>query len=413
MADLKISQLTDGGDAQAADEFPIARSGGNNRIDGTGVAAAATKVGTLTALSVSGTTSLDGAVTINETGADVDFRVESDGNVNMLFVDAGNNRVGIGLNNPGSTLEVRSNIGTFDPTNLGGSHVTIMDSAGQATNQGGGISFGYQYSTGNFLARAAIIKALKENSTSGNYDTALMFATTPNAGSTAEAARITSAGEFLVAKTVNTDSTAGVALNSTGRGAFTRSGGNPVFVNRLTSDGDLVIFQQASTTEGTISVSGTTVSYNGGHLARWSQSTDGTRIAGLLKGTVLANLDQMAVWIDPETGLPQQNEQLNCMKVSDVEGDPNVAGVFVNFDDDDETFTSDMNIAMTGDMIIRIAAGTTVQRGDLLMSAGDGTAKPQGDDIVRGKTIAKVTSTHVTCTYPDGSYCVPCVLMAC
>ena len=69
--------------------------------------------------------------------------------------------------------------------------------------------------------------------------------------------------------------------------------------------------------------------------------------------------------------------------------------------------------AMTGDMIIRIAQGVTVQKGDLLMSAGDGTAKPQGDDIRRSKTVAKVTSNHVTCTYEDGSYCVPCVLMAC
>jgi len=49
----------------------------------------------------------------------------------------------------------------------------------------------------------------------------------------------------------------------------------------------------------------------------------------------------------------------------------------------------------------------------LLMSAGDGTAKPQGDDIVRSKTIAKVTSTNVSRTYDDGSYLVPCVLMAC
>jgi len=47
------------------------------------------------------------------------------------------------------------------------------------------------------------------------------------------------------------------------------------------------------------------------------------------------------------------------------------------------------------------------------MSAGDGTAKPQDDDIIRSKTVAKVTSTHVSCTYDDGSYCVPCVLMAC
>jgi len=68
---------------------------------------------------------------------------------------------------------------------------------------------------------------------------------------------------------------------------------------------------------------------------------------------------------------------------------------------------------MTGDMVIRIAQGTTVARGDLLISAGDGTAKTQDDDIVRSKTIAKVTSTNVSHTYDDGTYLVPCVLMAC
>ena len=31
-------------------------------------------------------------------------------------------------------------------------------------------------------------------------------------------------------------------------------------------------------------------------------------------------------------------------------------------------------VAMTGDFVIRIAQGTTVARGDLMMSAGDGTA---------------------------------------
>jgi hypothetical protein len=50
--------------------------------------------------------SLDGAVVINESGADVDFRVESDDNANMLFVDGGNDRVGIGTNAPTSPLHV-------------------------------------------------------------------------------------------------------------------------------------------------------------------------------------------------------------------------------------------------------------------------------------------------------------------
>ena len=215
------------------------------------------------------------------------------------------------------------------------------------------------------------------------------------------------------------------------------AGGSTAHFNR-TGDGGVVRIGSDGTEEGSISVSGSTVSYNGGHLARWSQATDGNRIDGLVKGTVMTNLDQMAVWhhedkaatyYEEGDGLPEgvsvgdektpfvaahdeENEQLNCMAVSSVEGDANVAGVFVNWDDD-AVFTADMNIAMTGDMVIRIASGTTVARGDLLMSAGDGTAKPQGDDIVRSKTIAKVTSTTKSHTYDDGSYLVPCVLMAC
>ena len=43
---------------------------------------------------------LDGAITVNESSADVDFRVESDGDANMLFVDGGNNAIGVGTNSP-------------------------------------------------------------------------------------------------------------------------------------------------------------------------------------------------------------------------------------------------------------------------------------------------------------------------
>ena len=226
-----------------------------------------------------------------------------------------------------------------------------------------------------------------------------------------ERARIDSGGNHMFNKTAVGDDTAGVDIRSDGRTTICRPTGQPLNVSRTNDDGAMVHFIAQGTTEGTISVSGTAVSFNGGHLARWSQATDGNRITGLVKGTVMTNLDQMAEWT--KDGVTENNEQLNCMAVSSVEGDANVAGVFVNWDDDDDYYTADMNIAMTGDMVIRIAQGTTVARGDLLMSAGDGTAKPQGDDIVRSKTIAKVTSTNVSHTYDDGSYLVPCVLMAC
>jgi hypothetical protein len=245
-----------------------------------------------------------------------------------------------------------------------------------------------------------------------------------------ERMRITSAGEVLVGKTTTSIGDAGQSLFGSGATQITRDAGTPFFINRLTDDGLLVALYGQGVVEGNISVSGSTVSYNGGHLSRWAQMLTKP---DLLKGTVMSNLDEMNVYIAPTTywteddELPEgvnvgdvkvethevENEQLNKVKVSDVEGDANVAGVFVNWDYDEAHQVDEINMAMTGDMIIRIAQGTTVARGDLLMSAGDGTAKPQGDDIVRSKTIAKVTSTHVTCTYDDGSYCVPCVLMAC
>ena len=251
-----------------------------------------------------------------------------------------------------------------------------------------------------------------------------------------------SSGRLMVGKTSASTTTNGGELrtgSSDYAGLFVATSHAPVLINRRTTDGVLVVIRQNDTEEGTISVSGSTVSYNGAHLSRWSQLAGGAERTEILRGSVLSNLDEMCEWAyeaqdavlyTEEDELPEgvsvgdvktpardagteDNEQLNRMKVSDVEGDVNVAGVFQAWDDDDDTYTNDFYCAMTGDFVVRIAQGTTVARGDLLMSAGDGTAKPQDDDIVRSKTIAKVTSTTVSTTYSDGSYCVPCVLMAC
>jgi hypothetical protein len=261
-------------------------------------------------------------------------------------------------------------------------------------------------------AVGATIEAQSDATWSSTSDTPgrLVFSTTADgASSPTERMRIDSIGRVLIGTTTSNPAFNNVVGGQFSAGLIESSNNGDICgrFNRKTNDGTLVEFYQDGTLEGTISVSGSTVSYNGAHLSRWSQLPGGIERTEILRGTVLSNIDEMCGWGEEE------NEQLNRMKVSDVEGDPNVAGVFQAWDDDDDTYTDDFYCAMTGDFIIRIAEGTAVQRGDLLMSAGDGTAKPQGDDIVRGKTIAKVTSTHVTCTYDDGSYCVPCVLMAC
>jgi len=199
----------------------------------------------------------------------------------------------------------------------------------------------------------------------------------------------------------------GVQITQRGKMHIGQSSRVCLAVNRITDDGKVIGIRQNGNEEGSISVSGSTVSYNGAHLARYSQLPGNAARTQILRGTVLSNIDEMCEW-----GV-EDNEQLNRMQVSNVEGDVNIAGVFQGWDDDDQIYTKDFYCAMTGDFVIRIAQNVVVARGDLLMSAGDGTAKPQGDDIVRSKTIAKVTSTVTSITYPDGSYCVPCVLMAC
>lgn len=55
-----------------------------------------------------------GDVVINENSGDYDFRVESNGNANMVYVDGTNDKVGIGNATPTRTLEVTGTIGLSD-----------------------------------------------------------------------------------------------------------------------------------------------------------------------------------------------------------------------------------------------------------------------------------------------------------
>ena len=437
----------------------------------------------------------------NDGGADVDFRVEGDGDPNLLFVDAGNDRIGIINNSPSELLTVGDSgntdsyisvesannteagikfyadstaakgfnvgyegngnlffireddsgtisdrllisdegavliggttapssfngvgqthnlivAGSTDNTNIAsnsGAAITISNTDGTTDNTSG-LHFAREDTDGSpHYTGASIVAQFQEAQVTGQYPKAdLAFLTSTSANSAPdEKMRLLSGGQLLVGTTtINPgvgNTTVGASINGDGYISACRNA-TVAYFSRTTTDGTLVSFAQGGTGEGTISVSGTTVSYNGAHLSRWSQLAGGADRTEILRGSVLSNLDEMCEWGE------EDNEQLNRMKVSDVEGDVNVAGVFQCWDDDDDTYTNDFYCAMTGDFVIRIAQGTTVARGDLLMSAGDGTAKPQDDDIVRSKTVAKVTSTTVSTTYADGSYCVPCVLMAC
>ena len=243
--------------------------------------------------------------------------------------------------------------------------------------------------------------------------------------------------------------------------------GTPMFVGRTANDGTLIDFRESNTTEGTISVSGGTVSYNGFTGTHWSRFTDNLKPT-ILRGTVLESLDEMCDWYQLhftdsngtvqkiphvltdtqsvgdvitylyDTGLktpPTEDEEGNIIpggeaitenvqativkeydvkhmmsKVSDTTDAKNVYGVFVAYDLDGEGY-NDFYVASVGSFVVRIKANETIAKGDLLQSNGDGTAKVQTDDNVKSSSFAKVLSTTVIETYDDGSFIVPCSLM--
>ena len=61
----------------------------------------------LDVVDIDGALTQDGGAVFNEASADVDFRVESNGNANMLFVDGGNNRVGVGTSSPSNLFHIK------------------------------------------------------------------------------------------------------------------------------------------------------------------------------------------------------------------------------------------------------------------------------------------------------------------
>ena len=73
--------------------FDVLEDAGNIKANGT--------------LTVSGNTSLDGGTFVfNESSADVDFRIEGNGDANLFFSDAGNDRIGIKTASPSTELHV-------------------------------------------------------------------------------------------------------------------------------------------------------------------------------------------------------------------------------------------------------------------------------------------------------------------
>ena len=81
-------------------------------------------------LDVAGAVNFDGgAFTFNESSADVDFRIESNGNANAFFVDAGNDRIGIFNASPSVAFDVTGAAKISGAVDLDGGSFTWNDSS--------------------------------------------------------------------------------------------------------------------------------------------------------------------------------------------------------------------------------------------------------------------------------------------
>jgi len=98
------------------------------------------------------TSTAGGHFVVNEGGIDSDFRVESDGNANMLFVDGAGNKVGIGTASPDAGLQIQGADGSVEAT-------LKITSAGVASAglacDAGGLALGVETSKGFKFKTAA------------------------------------------------------------------------------------------------------------------------------------------------------------------------------------------------------------------------------------------------------------------
>jgi hypothetical protein len=405
-----------------------------------------------------GTVSLPSITTTGDTNTGIFFPAAdtiafTEGGTEAMRITSDGN-VGVGQDTPSTKFEIK----------------TLQTSDNGLTITADGTSYGYspniffrtKLTSGGVIGVSGRIQALLTENGGG----ALVFYTV-NSSTNAERMRITTTGDLLIGKTAD-NNLAGIRLSGNGQGYFVRDGSDCLALNRLTNDGDLQDFYQDTIKEGSISVSGGTVSYNGFTGSHWSRFIDESK-PDVLRGTVIETLDQMTDWynLEFEVSTTEKDEEGNdvvktstqkkpyALKANEQEGDvitynwntekkdeegndiieqvqativkevdvkhvmskisdtveaKNVYGVFSAWDNDD-LINNDFYVASVGSYVVRIKAGQVVAKGDLLQSNGDGTAKVQADDMIRASTFAKVLSNTVIETYEDGSFIVPCSLM--
>ena len=174
------------------------------------------------------------------------------------------------------------------------------------------------------------------------------------------------------------------STGSTGNGHSIRTADSAIFsrdasgetmqVCRNADNGQFIQFRANGSIVGDIKNTGGTVSLTGFSGCHESSSSDTLEV-----GMVVSTIDE------------EHSENHAKVEISNSVGDKRVYGVVSDLEGLDG---SNVTIASVGISSIKVT-GSCVG-GDLLESNGDGTAKVQSDDIIRSKTIGKVTMGNST-----------------
>ena len=159
----------------------------------------------LDVVDIDGALTQDGGAVFNEDSADVDFRVESNGQTHALFVDGALDNIGIGY----SAAHTATNKGLVILTGDGNGGIQFNKEDGSYPSSGetlGSIGWkGADSANNNAAAGAAIVGIAAEDFSGSTEATNLAFNTKPSGtgpgSAPTERMRITSDGDFLVRQT--------------------------------------------------------------------------------------------------------------------------------------------------------------------------------------------------------------------
>lgn len=346
---------------------------------------------------------------VNEGGVDMNFRVESNNNANLLFVDGGNDRIGINTNTPGCRLELKGTLGSFKALDAGNEIQLTRNSFNY-------ITAGAYYGSGNV------------NNTSGK----LVLRTVDSSGVAHQAMSIDNDGTIDITKnnptttlltvTANGDTTSGVPTV-----IFKHSEGtvdNNDTILELDFDDDQTIvssnhyirFQNQDGVVGSINSEVAYSTFTGAHI---SQKPSGSSFINWKPGMIVKSTGEIINRGNYETG--SLSMAWPIVDITSTQKDKAVMGVFTSLTPaptDHELYTTDSknvgrisglndnapsinyNALGEGRILVTDTNGD-IEVGDYICTSTRlGHGEKQDDDLMHNYTVAKATQP---CSFTSAS----------